>query len=489
MLGSLRRRTAAAVAVLLAAVAAPQVNAQEVLNQWNEEWLDTIRAVGGAPCPLARSQAILFVSMYDAVNSITRTHDPYLRFHRVTNPVNKEIAAAAAARRALTTLYPARTRIYNDLYNAQLANLPGGETRRNSVRLGEAAADAILRDRASDRTDSLPDYVYGRTAGAYRPTPPDFTSPPFSPGWGTTKPWALTSGNQFRPTGPLGYYRMDRLLKSSEYAVEFNEVKDYGRRNSTVRTADQTEIAWFWANDRNGTYKPPGHLMQVTQIVATDQGLNFDECARLYALAAIAMADAGLVAWDQKYSTSIDLWRPVTAIRQAHTDGNPATERDKNWLPLLEFSPPFPAYTSGHATFGASHAAVMAGFFGTDEITFTIGTDEPIVRNVTRTYHRFSDAGRENGVSRVYLGVHFRCDADSGFSSGTLLGRYVVENFLKERDCRGDMNADGTVNATDMRLFSNAYFAGMPMADMNSDTVVNPADYAIFVGYYLHGCK
>jgi hypothetical protein len=477
-----------AAALLVSASLASHVQA-DVINDWNEQWWDTIRAVGGPPCPLARNQAILFTSIFDAVNSVDRQFDPFLKFSDVAGPVDKSAAVAAAAHQALVSLYPARKAIYDNLYNAQLAQIANGAAETNGIALGVAAANAILADRSTDQTNTAPTYVYGTEPGAYRPTPPDFTTPPFNPGWGTTKPWCMVAGNQFRPTGPLGFYRMDRLLKSAAYATQFNEVKKYGKRNSNFRTAEQTEIAWFWANDRNGTFKPPGHLMYATQVVADQQGLNLDQKARLYALAAIAMGDAGLVAWDQKYSTNVDLWRPVSAIRLADTDGNPATTREKGWLPLLDFSPPFPAYTSGHATFGAAHAAVMEGFFGTDDITFTIGTDEPAVANVTRTFHSFSEAARENGLSRVYLGVHFRCDADSGFSSGTLLGNYVINNMLLPRDCSGDMNHDGKVNSADMRVFNEAYFAGNLLADMNSDNDVTTTDYQIFVGYYFAGCE
>jgi hypothetical protein len=469
MVGIGRFRTAAAV-LGLAVVASASANA-DVLNEWNGEWLDTIRAVGGPPCPLARNQAVVFVSMYEAVNSINRTHNPYVRFINFTSPADKYAAAAAAAHEALITLYPSRRAIYDGLFTSQIAQIADGAAETNGIALGRAAARSILAARATDRTDTVPAYVYQNVPGAYRPTPPDFTTPPFNPGWGETKPWCMPEGNHFRPTGPNGFFRMDRLLRSRGYAGQYNEVKSLGRRNSTTRTADQTEIAWFWANDRNGTYKPPGHLMEVTQTVADQEGVSFDDKARLYALAAIAMGDAGLVAWDQKYSTDIDLWRPVSAIRNGHLDNNPLTARDRGWLPLLEFSPPFPAYTSGHATFGAAHAAIMARFFGTDEITFTIGTDEPIVKHVRRTYHRFSDIGRENGISRVYLGVHFRFDADSGFSSGTLLGNYVYDHELLPRDCSADMNGDGRATAADMRIFQNS------------------ADFAVFVARYFAGCE
>ncbi len=461
----------------------------DVIDDWNEQWLDTIRVVGGPPCPLARSGAMLFAGIYDAVNSITPTHEPYIDFVSSPGAANKRVAISAAAHKVLSTLYPARAAIFDAQYTADLASVPNNARKLNGIIVGEAAADQILAARAGDRTDSEPDYVYIDVPGSYRPTAPDFTQPPFNPGWGTTVPWTMATGSEFRPTGPLGFRRVDRLLASRGYAKQMNEVKRFGKRNSAVRTEEQTEIAWFWANDRNGTFKPPGHLLHITQVVANDQGLDLDAKARLFALVAITLADAGLVAWDMKYGTDIDLWRPISAVREADTDNNARTVADPAWEPLLEFTPPFPAYTSGHGTFGAAHAAIMRNFFGTDSITFTVGTDEPIVSDVTRTFHSFTEAGRENGLSRVYLGVHFRFDADIAFSSGTLLGNYVYQHHLRPLGCRGDFNRDGVINGADATRYAEAFFRGDAAADMNSDGVVNFIDFNLYVNYYFAGCE
>ena len=147
------------------------------------------------------------------------------------------------------------------------------------------------------------------------------------------------------------------------------------------------------------------------------------------------MGDAGVVAWDCKYDTKIDLWRPITAIREADTDGNPHTHADPTWEPLNPFSPPFPAYISGHATFSAAHAAVMADFFGTDNVTFTIDSEDPfyhlLPEHPLRTFHSFAAAAWENAESRLYLGVHYRFDATDGNAAGTALGHWVSAHMLQ----------------------------------------------------------
>lgn len=233
---------------------------------------------------------------------------------------------------------------------------------------------------------------------------------------------------------------MSAMLASHEYAAQLNEVKRLGSHDSTERTTEETEIGFFWANDLDGTSKPPGQLYVMTSIVAEQRHLSLEENARLFALVAIAMGDAAVVAWDAKYDTGIDLWRPDSAIREANSDGNPNTSANPAWQPLsrraptdggVPFTPPFPAYISGHATFGAAHAAAMRVFFGTDNITFTLTTEDPNAVGITRTFNSFTAAALENARSRIYLGVHFQWDGDNGFLSGTKLGEYVANKFFK----------------------------------------------------------
>jgi len=470
-------------------VCAAQATAADVVVDWNNVLLDTIRATGGPPCPISRTQALVHAAIYDAVNSIDRKHEPYLGFIPAPVGASANAAAAAAAHRVLTTLFPARAAIYDAALAASLADVPDGANETAGVTLGRAAADALLDERADDGTQENPTYVSGNNPGDWRPTFPDFTSQPFSPFWGYTTPWTLFEGDQFRPVGPLGIRKMSTLLQSRGYADQVNEVKAIGSRNSTVRTAEQTRIAFFWANDVNGTYKPPGHLNVITQVVSHDRGLSMIENARLFALINLAMGDAAVVAWDAKYDTNIDLWRPISAIRLADTDGNARTVADPNWEPLNPFTPPFPAYVSGHATFGAVHAAVMAGYFGTDKMTFTITSEDPFYAGLgggSRTFKKFSDAAWENAISRLYLGVHFRFDATDGNRAGTELGKYVVRNYLRPIS-RADIDGNGKMTVRDLQAFSAAYAGGQVAADMDSNGVINTLDLGRFMVLYGKG--
>ncbi len=456
----------------------------DVVVIWNNVLLDTIRATGGPPCPISRTTALVHAAIYDAVNSIDRRHEPYLGFVDAPAGASANAAAAAAAHRILTTLFPARTAIYDAALAASLAAVPNGPNETAGVTLGRAVADVLLSERADDGTQTNPPYVIGTNPGDWRPTFPDNTSPPFNCGWGITVPWTMMSGDQFRPVGPLGFRTMSSLLSSPGYAQQVNEVKSLGSRNSMTRTAEQTRIAFFWANDVNGTYKPPGHLNAITQVVSRDRHLSMVENARLFALTNLAMGDAAVVAWDAKYNTNIDLWRPISAIRLAGTDGNAATTADPTWLPLNSFTPPFPAYISGHATFGAAHAAVMAGYFGTDNVTFTITSEDPFYNGLqshpSRTFNKFSDAALENAISRLYLGVHYRFDATDGNRAGTDLGKYVVRNFLRPIS-RADIDGNGTITMPDLVAFVHAYANGQVAADIDGNGVLNPLDVAQFL--------
>ncbi|MDQ3769507.1 MAG: vanadium-dependent haloperoxidase [Actinomycetota bacterium] len=302
---------------------------------------------------------------------------------------------------------------------------------------GRAAALAMVQERTGDGSEVALPYVAGTQPGDWRPTGSGDAA---SPNWPSVKPFCMTSGEQFRPPRPGGYQSKTEMLASPEYAAQLNEVALLGEATAppTARNADQTEIAFFWANDADTTYKPPGQLFDITKVVSAQRGLDIVENARLFALVALAMGDASIVAWDAKYATNLDLWRPETAIREAGTDHNPATTPNASWEPLSQtvsgthFSPPFPAYTSGHATFAAAHAGVMRLYFGTDNVTFTATTEDPSSSpGVTRSFNSFTQAALENARSRIYLGVHFQWDGDHGFLSGTALAEHLMGTRLR----------------------------------------------------------
>jgi membrane-associated phospholipid phosphatase len=396
---------------------------------WNEALRYAFTQVDQAPGPLTRRAAILNAAMYDTVVSLSGNSTPYLG--RVPKEPNFSYDVVmnidATARAILPQIFPTVdfTAYYNEAAKYKPIGEPGPEGWSTSV--GRGAAQQILAARANDGSNNTTPYVEGTAPGQWRQTG---SGPAATPNWGGVTPFTLTSGTQFRPPPPGGFSSLPDLLASPQYAAQVNEVKSLGAYNSTTRTAEQTRIAFFWANDVAGTYKPPGQLLRHTALIALDRNLESFAAARLFTLVSLAMADAAIVSWDAKFRTPIDLWRPESAIKLADTDGNPATERDLDWKPLsvdrngVRFSPPFPAYTSGHATFAGAWAGVMKRYFGTDNFTFRVDSADPN-EMLYRTYTSFSAAGAENARSRVYLGVHYQFDADFGLSSGEAVAGQV----------------------------------------------------------------
>lgn len=517
-MNSLSRRLAAASLLSLAAAAQA-----DVITDWNEVYLQVTRYQGGAPCPISRGGPMLNLAMYDAVNSIIRvddfaaSHKPYL----VGLPIppagaSREAAAAAAAYTIMSSIYPMQSDenpqigvLIQATYDDQLSLIPAGPAKANGIAFGEAVAHQLLLHRFNDGYDGDPSYTPGGHAGDWRVTPDGPVVQPFTPHWGNVMPWGLEDGHMFRPTRLTDFGGMHDLMDSAQYAEQINGsvnvpgVKSLGMRNSTTRTADETEAAWFWANDRDGTSKPPGQLLQITRVVSDNMGLSLEQNARLYGLVGLALGDACIAAWDAKYNTPIDLWRPIDAIRETLDDGNALTTPDPTWLPLNDFTPPFPAYVSGHATFGAVHAAIMAHYFGTDNITFTVGSDEFAVNpglgypaNLTRTFTSFSQAAWENAMSRIWLGVHFYWDALDGNILGTHVGNFIFNHQLRPSKlgpCQADMNADTFVDDPDFVLFADQYnafdcrTAAMPggcAGDLNGDNFVDDADFVLFATAY-----
>jgi hypothetical protein len=412
----------------------------DMVIEWNNAARDAVR-IGATPATaVSRIFAITQAAVYDSVNALARTHEPYL-VDVVAHPLaSRESAVAAAAHRVLTAFYPAQAAALDARLTASLATIPDGKAEDDGVALGRSVADQILALRQNDGSEVvLPPYTGGTGPGEWRPQPPANT-PGLHPHWGDVMPFAITSGDQFRPEAPPA-------LDSAEYTAAFNEVKELGSLTSDTRTADQTAIARFWLNAA-GTATPIGHLNLMAQVAAQQQGNTLEENARLFAALNIAMADAVISCWDAKYEFSF--WRPQTGIREADLDSNPDTVADAGWAPLFT-TPPHPSYTSGHTSNSGAAAAVLAEFFGTDDISFTLDSQHPLFP-ATRSYTSFSEAAEESAVSRMYGGIHWSFDNDVGLDAGNAVGQYVMANFLRpvEREAAaGVVNGELIVIGTD----------------------------------------
>jgi membrane-associated phospholipid phosphatase len=393
----------------------------DVVIDWNTAALEAIRTDKTTPPVASRALAILHTSIYDAVNGIARTHKPYFVEERTSMTSSQEAAASAAANKVLVTLFPANAQSFAKLNETILAGIRDGPQKRRGVQWGESVADQILLWRSSDKSNDEVDPPQGSGPGAWQPTPPLFAEY-LLPQWGFVTPFAIPSGDFFRPSGPPD-------LKSAKYTADYKEVKALGEidEEKSTRTPEQTEIALFWA-DGPGTATPPGHWNVITKDVATARGNDMRQNARLFALLNVAMADAAICAWDAKFR--YNFWRPVTAIRNGDTDGNPATDGDPGWTPLIT-TPPFPDYISGHSTFSGAAAEVLSLFYGTPRIRFTTKSDG--LPGVVRSFKSFLEAAREAALSRLYSGIHFRSANDDGLKSGLAIGEWTFKHTMRPR--------------------------------------------------------
>lgn len=408
----------------------------DVVLDWNATLLNAIQAVGSdpnlavnisaAPPVAARNQAIVHAAIFDAVNAIDRSYSSYLPTLNLspfqTAGASLVAAAAAAAHQALSVLYPTQQAEFDAQLARSLAEVPDGIAENRGIDIGRFVANAILNSRSNDGVAQAIQTTLNYQTNPYLPgtTPGDF-QPIMADGFVLLPTWGQVSrfgGNSnVVIDGPPVY-------GSAAYANELNQVQALGGRNSIVRTADQSEIATFWAYDRADTFRPPGQWNEIAQTVALQAGNTLVQNARLFAHLNIAQADAGILAWAAKFEH--DQLRPVTAIHLANSDGNPQTIADPTWQSYLP-TPPFPDYVSGHSTFGAAAAAVLAAYYG-DNYQFQMTSQE--MPGVYRSYSSFIRAAEDNGISRIYGGVHVQSANRDGLVTGYSVGNLVVSNLL-----------------------------------------------------------
>jgi hypothetical protein len=387
------------------------------------------------------------------VNAIAGGYRGYTRLGHVTDLVSVDAAVAQAAHDTLAALFPSQAMSFDMQLAEDLSRIRDGRAKRNGVDLGGRAAAAILALRASDGSQHLEELFgteYLPAAGANKWRQDPISDIPIALGsrWGElVAPFVLTSADQFPIPPPPA-------AGSPEFIAAFDEVKNYGGCGSdpaacavgfdgfvtpTIRTPEQTQIGIYWGYDGTpGLGTPPRLYNQIAVQIAEQKGSSGLELARLLALINVAMADAGLAAWKAKYD--YEFARPITAIREA---GFPT------WTPLCapasnkigpNFTPPFPAYASGHATFGAALFQILRKFYHTDRIAFTFVSDE--FNGVTmdnagmprpllpRSFSSLSQAEEENGQSRIYLGIHWAFDKTEGIAQGRRVADYVLKNIF-----------------------------------------------------------
>lgn len=366
-----------------------------------------------APPQIAgRGFAMVSGAVYDAVNAIEGTpYEPYLTAPRATGRESADAAVGTAAHRVLDAIFPEQRERLRVQYDEWLAGLPDGPAKRGGIRVGAEAAAAMLAARQHDGAFDPRLWTVGTEPGQYRPTPPAFEN---TGAWvGFLKPFAIPDATMFRTPGPPS-------LTSRAYTRDFEEVKRLGSATSTARTADQTEAALWWHDRRSVSWGMKRDL-------AVTQRLGVLDTARLYALADFAGTDGAIACANDKEFWHF--WRPVTAVRLAAADGNPATEADPGWTPLV-VTPPNPDYPSGHTCRTAAQMAAYQHFFGRDRVSFSAYS---VDSGTTRHFERFSQATAEVIGARIWAGIHFRSADVDGTTLGTGVGKYITKHSLRPR--------------------------------------------------------
>jgi hypothetical protein len=399
---------------------APAVSSVPVnpVIEWNRTLLVIVRTPGAQPPTIhsTRSFAMLHAAIFDAVNAIDRTYEPYaVQLSHVSRNASTWAAADQAAHDVLVALYPAFSPSLDMQLQQDLDQIPDGKRKKEGIAVGEAVATAIVALRQDDGSSAtLPPFVPTNQPGSYQLTPPNFAPADFIQ-WPRVTPFAIASPTDFRPAPPPD-------LTSDRYTQSFDEVKSLGLVTSTTRTPEQTQVGKFW----NGNIQD--FWNEIAQTAAVQHQLGIIRSAHLFAELNFALADTVIAFFDAKYT--YDLWRPVTAIQMADADNNSRTAADAAWLPLSGKTAPDPSYPGAHSAVSTAASWVLRTYLG-NAISLDVTSES--LPGSTRHFTSFSDAAVEAGLSRIYAGQHFRFDHEAGEHLGNHVAHAVMATVLRPR--------------------------------------------------------
>lgn len=380
----------------------------DVVLDWNEVVLARVIAARQLPPDGARTMAMVHIGMFDAVNAVEGRYSPYAFKGSAPAGVSAEAAAATAAHTILVKLFPDQAEPVEAAYAASLAKIADADGKTSGIALGRQIGAECLSMRVGDGAGAPNTYRPRTAPGVYVST-----TLPVSPEWARVKPFVMIDGAQFRPGPPPA-------LAGSQWARDYGEIKDIGARQRATRTAEQTEVARFWAITGAPSWNP------VVRSLAQSRRLSLIENARLFALVNMAAADAFVAVFDAKYA--YNYWRPITAIRNADIDENDATSPDAGWLPLID-TPLHPEYPCAHCITAGAVGEVLEAHFGKGEVPAIVMTS-PTAPGVTRRWTRIDDYVKEVDNARIWGGIHYRNSTQVGEAMGRRIGELVASSVL-----------------------------------------------------------
>jgi Vanadium chloroperoxidase N-terminal domain/PAP2 superfamily len=380
-----------------------------VIGDWNEKVITFVTAKQMTPPAAERVMAMVHVAMFDAVNSIERRYRPYLTQLPAPPTTSQDAAAAAAASTVLGGLYPQEAAALKASMTIYLASIPDSAAKSEGIKLGETVAESILEARANDGSGAPDAYRPSTKPGLYVPT-----AIPIASMWPRVKPFAITSPGQFRPEPPVS-------LQSEQWAADYNELKAFGGKASTKRSARQTEDAHFWL-----VVGPQAYYPVLLQLAAAKK-MSVVDSARFIALMSVARSDAFISVFDAKYH--YEFWRPITAIRNGDADDNPGTERDATWRPI-DNTPLHPEYPCAHCILAAAMATVVEAVFGTADVPEVTATS-PTMPGVLHRWTNVWALSDEVSEARILAGFHYRFSTRIAQDMGRKIGQYVAQNVTR----------------------------------------------------------
>lgn len=363
------------------------------------------------------------VAMYDAVNSIDGRFQPFAVRVNAPHGASRDAAASVAAHDVLVHLLPLQQATLDADLSASLAAIADGPPKASGIAVGHEVAAQWLALRAGDGLEApvvlpLPNPGPGiwELVPTY-PQPNPVTPPPVAEWQAQFRPFALNTADQFLASVPA-----PPALTSATFTSDFNLTKAYGALNSSVRTPQQTEIGLFWTDNAASQYS------RALRGLIDSQGLNTVDAARLGAMFFVAGADSLTACFNAKYHYFF--WRPLTAIRDAGTDGNPGTVADPDWMPLA-VTPQHPEYPAAHGCATQAVVDALTAFFGTDEIPFSVTSN---VTHTTHSFASFADVVEEVDNARIFGGMHWH----NSVKQGNRLGSQVTGYMLTTKFCRAN---------------------------------------------------
>ncbi len=390
-------------------LASPIANA-DVVTDCNVQACEVIAGAKIGTPAANRAMALVHTAIYEGVNAITKKY-PDGELHLETAPgASVEAAAVAASHDVLAKLLPSQQSVIDEDYKSALAAIPDGAAKTAGIAAGESAAAAVLNLRSNDGAATPESYRPSTTPGVYVPT----VIPAF-PQWPHRKPWLMSDAAQFRPGPPPP-------LDSPLWARDYREIKAIGAKNSSTRTAEQTDIARFWEATLPEIY------YGVVRSVANQPGRDITQNARLFAAVGEAMDDAIIAVFDAKYF--YHFWRPITAIRNGDVDGNDATDRDSSWTPFIE-TPMHPEYPCAHCIVAGAVGAVLDAEVGNNPVP-KLTTTSSTANGSSRNWTKIDDFVQEVANARIYDGVHYRNSTEVGTSMGIEIGKLAAAKFLSK---------------------------------------------------------